>query len=387
MQVTRTLSRRFAASVTGFGRKYRRDVFVRTRVTILVLHLGYALIILVAAVYTLNTLYNETLHGMVTAVGTALTATSTIPINSETLLAPIEATRGKNVEDLALVVLIVTTLFGYLVAKIALLPTQRALNAQKEFIGNIAHELRTPLSTIKTNTEVRLLDDDVPPDVRALYEENLEELDRISSIIDNLLSLNALMRPEHIRFEHVDVAQLAGRVALKLRDLARSKGVTLSISTGKGRTAWGSTSAIEQILTNLVHNALRHTDGGAITVAVEQMHGQFLTIRVSDSGTGISRKDLARIFDPFYRGSRARTRHGGEKSGLGLAIVSEIVKLHQGRISIQSTLGHGTTVTVVLPSGPDELIEEAPPLDERSAGEPGVTLDFSRDTGYDRRTS
>lgn len=302
------------------------------------------------AVGALFILYTDISSGVISAIKTALTATST-PLSGGTVVRSLKMTRTREMATLATLISLVAVLFGYLIGRLALQPTRTALAAQKQFIGNIAHELRTPLSIIKTNTEVRLMDADVPPPARAAHLSNLEELDRISDIINNLLSLNSLVRPERIPFGNVDMLAVANRVVEKLARLVRKKPVEIRVHAARERTVWGNASAIEQMLTNVVRNAISYTAAGEVTLTIGPGAHDTMEIAVRDTGTGIKREDLFRIFEPFYRGDRARSRAGGAGSGLGLAIVNELVKMHHGRISVKSAPGKGTTVTIVLPAG------------------------------------
>ncbi|MBU6323526.1 MAG: HAMP domain-containing histidine kinase [Patescibacteria group bacterium] len=358
--------KRFAASVTAFAHRYRTDLFVRTEVNIIVLETGYAVLILLLAIGALFILYEDIVSGVISAVQAALTATTT-PVTSESIVAPLEVARTNEVVGVALLIISAAGLFGYLIARLALAPARGALAAQKQFIGNVAHELRTPLSIIKTNTEVRLLDADVPEEARRAHESNLEEMDRISDIINNLLSVNALLRPEQVRFDRVDVVAIALRVVERLRPLTKRKPLRLRVAALRRRIAWGNAAAIEQILMNTVKNAIHHTEKGEIVIAVAQGLRGDLLLSIRDSGSGIRREDLHRIFEPFYRGDNARTRSGGAGSGLGLAIVNELVKLHRGRVSVQSAPGKGTTVTVTFPRKEGALEEDGDDMDEVSA--------------------
>ncbi|HEX8946658.1 MAG TPA: HAMP domain-containing sensor histidine kinase [Candidatus Paceibacterota bacterium] len=337
-------------SVTDFGRRYRSDPYARTETNIIAVQTGYAILVLLLS------------------IGALFYPIALRPVGNWALLA------------FAATMLGLAALFGSLVARLALAPVRKALRAQKEFIGNIAHELRTPLSIIKTNIEVRLLDANIPPEARALHTSNLEELDRISDIIHNLLSLNALVQPERIHFEDVDVGKLAHRTVYKLTHLASSKSTTITVRIGKMHTAWGNASAIEQVLTNLLKNALNHTEGGNISIDIEQRHRDLLSIVVHDTGKGIKREDLVRIFEPFYRSDQARTRVGGAGSGLGLAIVSELVKIHHGRIDVKSAPRHGTIVTVMLPIGRNSHASAHESTTHTAANVKmhEISLDFSR---------
>lgn len=342
--------RRFVVLVTDFARNYRDDFFARTEINIVAFHIAYGMLVLLLAVGSLAILYQETVRGVVSGFAVALSSTTTAP-NSIAITAPLEAVRTRQIVSIALLIFGATILFGYLVARYALAPTKNALAAQKQFIGNIAHELRTPLSIIKSNTEVRLLDPNVSEAGRTIHESNLEELDRISDTINNLLSLNALIRPEQVPFSSVDVGKIVNRVVEKLSPLVGRKPIRVRVKVANERTAWGNAAAIEQIAANVIKNAIQHTHSGEIVITIGPDAQRMLTFVTRDTGSGIKREDLFRIFEPFYRGDSARTRTGGAGSGLGLSIVSELVKMHHGRVNIQSAPGHGTTVTVTLPPG------------------------------------
>lgn len=325
-------------------------------------------------VLSLSLLYEDVLQNLIYSISQTLQSGGVpTPEDAASAARELEYAKQKNMLYAATGILIMAAIFGWLITRLALTPTRDALSSQKQFVGNIAHELRTPLSIIKTNTEVALMDDKLGKDMRETLTSNVEELDRISDIINNLLSMNMLLRPEKIRFENVDLAQTVDRVKSALADLAEHKRIALSASVPERWSVWGNPSGIEQIVMNVAKNAINYTPpGGAVTVSVEPPKDKQIAIVVEDNGVGISEKELARIFEPFYRGDSSRNRRSGGGSGLGLAIVSELVKLHKGRIIIRSAPGRGTVVTVTLPEG-------------RSAGhgnaaDPGrdeVAMDFS----------
>lgn len=272
----------------------------------------------------------------------------------------------------ALAFLGVSTLFGYLIAHTALKPTRDALASQKQFIGNVAHELRTPLSIIKTNIEVALLEGRLDPKLRNALLGNVDELDRTSDIINNLLSLNTLLNPERVEFSNVDLGVVVDAALAKLSILAKQKNITLSVSKGEFLIVSGNSVALEQAAMNLIKNAIIYTpQGGRVDIAIAPNYYGHIELRIHDTGVGISREDLFHVFEPFYRADRSRSRaHGG--SGLGLTIVSELVKLHRGKITMQSTEKQGTTVVVSLPVGNvPQLITNNKKTDEH------VAIDFS----------
>lgn len=221
-------------------------------------------------------------------------------------------------------------------------------------MSNVAHELRTPLSTIKTSSEVALLDGNLPAPLKQTFREIVEELNRISEIINNLLSLNTLTRPERMQFSSVDIAPLAETASRRYKLLARERGIKVILRQEPGALVWGNPTALEQVMLNLVKNALSFTPenaGGVVTVTVRP-DGDMVLFSVADTGIGISQDDLFHIFEPFYRVDTSRVRKIKKSgSGLGLTIVNEMVRAHHGRIHIESHKRKGTTVSVYLPRG------------------------------------
>ncbi len=277
-------------------------------------------------------------------------------------------------------VILITTFFTYIIARLALSPTRNALRSQKQFIGNIAHELRTPLSIAKTNMEVGLMAPSLPPDVQRTFQNTVDELDRMSEIINNLLSLSALTQPERVEFSDVDLGVVVENAMRKLRGLAESRRLEVELRLSERRAAWGNMTALEQIVMNLAKNAILYSNkDGRVTVTVEPVYPDFMELRVRDSGRGITRKDLFHIFEPYYRGDPSRQRGGSAGSGLGLTIVSELVKLHNGRITVRSAEGRGTTVTLLLPAGKAAVGREITPHDRDTVSE--VAVDHSHNNG------
>ena len=317
-------------------------------------------------------LYHDISLGLLAGVRESIAASSTAPIAAT--VPSLEDIKTQNISVIAFLTAASTIAFAYLLIRVALGPTRTALASQKQFIGNVAHELRTPLAVIKTNTEVALFSQTLPQETRAIMNSNVEELDRLSQIINNLLSLSASVRPERIEFSAVDIGGVVSNVMEKLDSLARVRNLDVTVRKGSSVYVWGNSAALEQIVMNIVKNAINYTSrGGHVAVTVEEIGDSRVEIIVQDSGTGISRQDLFHIFEPFYRAEQSRNRAMGG-SGLGLAIVSELVKLHRGKITVRSAIGRGTTVVVTLPSAPipasDHTVRNKKSLDE-------VAVDFS----------
>lgn len=350
--VKETLARYWKQSavlVTAWLHRYQDDPFFRTEVNAISLQVLFAFFIvgIVSASFNANTA--DVSSAIVTGISSSL-ATATPTSIAPSIVDQVESIRSQNFFVVLALITLVTAIFGYIIARVTLTPTRNALAAQKQFIGNIAHELRTPLAIIKTNTEIALLEQRMNKDMKAMHMSNIEELDRISEIINNLLSLSALINPGNMEFRPVDLAQLSREVVKKYERLAEVSEHSLTVHTGNAAWITGNSTALTQVIGNLLKNAINYTPPkGAITLAVSATPFDEIELYVRDTGIGIARKDLDRIFEPFYRAEQSRTRSKGG-SGLGLSITAEMVKIHGGRISIRSTPGRGTTVTVHFPA-------------------------------------
>jgi len=362
--------KRSVASVTAWLHKYQDDPFFRTEVNAISLQILFAVFMvgIVSASFSANT--TDVSSAIVSGIRTSLSTSS--PAISPALVAPsivseVQSIRAQNFLIVVIFIALATAIFGYIIARVTLAPARNALAAQKQFIGNIAHELRTPLAIIKTNTEIALLEQRLNKDMKEMHASNIEELDRISEIINNLLSLSALINPEKMEFRPVDLSALASEVAKKYVRLADVSEHTLTVHARTPAWIMGNSTALTQVIGNLLKNAINYTPPkGAITLAVSTTPFNEIELFVRDTGIGIARKDLDRIFEPFYRAEQSRTRSKGG-SGLGLSIASEMVKIHSGRISIRSTQGRGTTVTVHFPAmeHPPQMSENRQPVQTR----------------------
>ncbi len=190
-------------------------------------------------------------------------------------------------------------------------------------------------------------------------KEILGELERVSEILNNLLSLNTLTRPEQMLFKNLDLLPIAEATFLRHKPLARERRIRLQLRQKPGALAWANPTAVEQIMGNLIKNALLYTPQGSqglVTITVQPLknadHAPMTLFEVADSGIGIKPEDLGHIFKPFYRADISRTRLNKKTgSGLGLTIVNEMTHAMGGTVEVTSKKGRGTTVRVLLPTG------------------------------------
>lgn len=219
---------------------------------------------------------------------------------------------------------------------------------RKEFTANFAHELRTPLATLRSHIEA-FQDGIWEPDSKRL-EQCHEELMRLVRLVKELEKLIAAENPQ-IRLDktRLETGKLLSFIKEQFNPLFMKKGVNLEVqNTEEQHWFNGDRDKIIQILTNIVNNALQYTpQGKRVSVYIEEKNDQISFI-VKDEGEGISEDDLPFLFERFYRGDKSRDRETGGV-GIGLSIVKALVEAHQGEIKIDSQLNVGTTVEVQLP--------------------------------------
>jgi signal transduction histidine kinase len=351
MQMPTRSSKRFEALVTDLTDKYRHNPYVKSTVNIIVLQ--FTLSIFTIAVFAWGIQYSQN-HTLGTISDHIRAVVHGDPANIPNLAQTVTEVRTRTIAYVFFTLILLSSVFGFLMARFALRPTRDSLQFQKRFIGNVAHEIRTPLSIIKTSTEVALMGPHVPKDLRETLTETIVELDRVSETINNLLSFDNLIRPGRIQSEQIDLKSIAEVVTKRHQPLAHSRGILLSMHAPDAKyVILGNAVALDQVITNLVKNALNYTPqqkGATVVVRLGMDFRNRILVTVADTGIGIAQKDLYHIFEPFYRAETSRARGvGSGTSGLGLAIVNEIVRLHRGSIIVRSVLGRGTTIELSFP--------------------------------------
>jgi len=224
---------------------------------------------------------------------------------------------------------------------------ERAEQARRNLTADVAHELRTPLQIIQGNLEGTLdgVYEPTPEHLRATLDET-RRLGRLVGDLQTLSLVEAGQLPLYPR--EVDAADLLEDVALRFMAQAAEAGVTLKTQAGGPLPLHVDPDRLEQVLSNLTANALRHTPSGGRVMLAARAGGDGVELAVTDTGDGIPEADLPYVFDRFWRGDRARGRSTGG-SGLGLAIARQLVRAHGGTIRAESAAGVGSTFTVTLP--------------------------------------
>lgn len=221
---------------------------------------------------------------------------------------------------------------------------------RKDFVANVSHELKTPITSIKGFSET-LLDGALNDRETAEYFLSiiLKESDRLQTLIQDLLDLSKIEQQGFkLSIQACDVKEILEDIEVILKGKAKEKEIELTYTVPEGFVfVEGDLYRLKQIFINLINNALTYTPkGGSVHVQVEKDEGAVI-VTVSDTGIGIKTEEIPRIFERFYRVDRARSRNSGG-TGLGLAIVKHLVEAHKGLITVKSQLGEGTTFTVRL---------------------------------------
>jgi two-component system phosphate regulon sensor histidine kinase PhoR len=226
----------------------------------------------------------------------------------------------------------------------------RLEEVRRDFVANASHELRTPLAAIRGFAETLLESAALSPEDQKNYLEVIHRhAQRLSSLVEDLLELSTIeSRTLRLEIAPVDVASTAENLITDSRLRIDERQITASLRSAGRPLALADVRALDQVLGNLLDNALKYTEpGGTIEVAVEERLGR-VRVSVADSGIGIPAEDTARIFERFYRVDRARSRALGG-TGLGLSIVKHLVQAMGGEISVKSALGKGSTFSFTLP--------------------------------------
>lgn len=235
--------------------------------------------------------------------------------------------------------------FNQLLNRMKVLDTSR-----QEFVSNVSHELKTPITSVKVLADSLLMQEDVPVELyREFMVDIAQEIDREDKIINDLLSLVKMDKTvATVNISVVDINALTEIVLKRLRPIARKRDIELVFESRRAVTAEVDEVKLTLIITNLVENAVKYNkEQGWVKVILDADH-QFFTLEIMDSGIGIPEDSIEHIYERFYRVDKSHSREIGG-TGLGLAITRNAVLIHRGSIKASSVEGEGTTFTVKIP--------------------------------------
>lgn len=227
--------------------------------------------------------------------------------------------------------------------------TRRLETVRRDFVANVSHELKTPLTSISGYAETLLGEQTDEEMTRRFHGIILANARRMHRLVDDLLDLSRIESGHwQPTLDQISADAIAREVAAMSQERARDGGIQLTVDVPAGLGMYADADALRQILTNLVDNGIRHTPaGGTISIAATRDDGA-VCVTVSDTGAGIGSEHLPRIFERFYRVDASRSRAEGG-TGLGLSIVRHLVESHGGELAAESELGRGTTIRMTFP--------------------------------------
>jgi two-component system phosphate regulon sensor histidine kinase PhoR len=231
---------------------------------------------------------------------------------------------------------------------------------RKDFVANVSHELKTPLTSIKGFVETLLVEDLEDKDtIHKFMTIIFQEAERLNNLIHDLLDMSKLESGQtELRKKQVELEPLVDNVILSVSNRLNMKSLELDKDI-QAKKVWGDEDLLKELFINLIDNAIKYTpNGGKILVGSIREKGKTI-IYVKDTGFGIPAESLSRIFERFYRVDKGRSREMGG-TGLGLSIVKHIVERHGGKVAVQSQLGKGSEFRVTIP--------DVAPLEEESHG-------------------
>jgi heavy metal sensor kinase len=226
---------------------------------------------------------------------------------------------------------------------------EQAFEQLRRFTSDASHELRTPLAAIRSVGEVGLQKDGSRAEYRDIIGSMLEEVNRLTSLVDNLLTISrADAGSLQLQLVRIPVMDLAREAAALFEIMAEEKSLDLVLEGDELAVVQGDPLFLRQALVNLLHNAVKYSPvGGTIAVRIYR-NTDAVIVEIEDSGPGVPLEDRARIFDRFYRVDKARWRESGG-AGLGLSITKWVVEAHSGKIELESGLKEGCLFRIELP--------------------------------------
>jgi len=233
-----------------------------------------------------------------------------------------------------------------------LMRLESSFEQMRRFTSDASHELRTPLTAMRSVGEIGLRGRREASDYREIIGSMLEEVDRLSLLVDRLLTLSRADSGESmLSRDRVDLAELAEEVTAQLDVLAEEKQQSLTVEAAGPTLCLGDRMVLRQALLNLVDNAIKYSPvAGRIAVRVSTSVNGMAVLDVSDTGPGIPLDLRPRVFDRFYRADRSRSRENGGGTGLGLSIARWAVEVNGGQLTLESSEGAGATFRITLPN-------------------------------------
>jgi len=317
----------------------------------------YVLIVMVISVIFSVAIYNISSREIGRGLGPQTRVLRDLPIINNPMMQDLERMRLEQLEEsgsrlrqnliyLNLLILILSSVISYFLAKKTLRPIEEAMEAQRRFTADASHELRTPLTAMRSEIEVNLRDKKMNlTEAKKLLRSSLEEVNKIESLSSMLLELAKYQEETKLEFKKISLIEVVTEAYEKVEKLAKSKGIQFRTDLKQARIE-GDKQSLVELFVILFDNAIKYSSKDSwISVSIIRTDKHAI-VKIKDRGTGIAPENLPHIFDRFYRADNSRSKGKTKGYGLGLAIAKSIVELHSGTISAKSSLGRGTEFTI-----------------------------------------
>lgn len=325
--------RQFAASVTAL----KAGEFTRASMKLALLHTLGVLVILLCS------------SALVVALYTPLVVPDNLePAHRTVSLYEVREHLVEVIILVDIIALVVVLVFSYFDARRTLRPIERMYRQQEQFLGDVAHELRTPLTVMKAGAEALLRQERSSEMYQAYLVDTREEIDRMTALVNDLLFLLQQKSVARASLYPVDIGQIASKQAQLFQPYATERDVRVAVASP---SVWilGTVAGVTRIMQNLLKNAIDYNVAHGTVELLVTADTSTVTCSITDTGIGIDRAEQTKVFDRFFRADTARQATGSSGSGLGLSIVSTLVASFGGTLTLASTPGIGTTITLRFP--------------------------------------
>ena len=262
----------------------------------------------------------------------------------------VEETKGRILIMLLLInggILVLSSLAGYFLAGVTLKPIQEMVDEQNRFITDASHELRTPITSLRTELEVSLRDKKISPTTKEILTSNLEDVNALQILADKLIHL-AQYQKNISNLSIVSLKEVLQDSVKKVSSLGKHKHITFKTAFADA-TLKGDKSSLTELFVIFLDNAVKYSKKNTIVYITADVTSKQAKIQIADEGIGIPEKDLPHIFERFYKVDKSRSKTTSDGFGLGLSIAKQIIEQHGGTIQVKSTEEKGTTFTITLP--------------------------------------
>jgi signal transduction histidine kinase len=335
------LFKRFEEWVIKWKNNFKRDEFLIARFRLTLYYSLTAMVILAGSSFIL---YKVILSNL------AQTLSENIFFNPNVAKAILEKAQDILLNRFITIdafIMFFVIVLGFILTEKTLSPIKANMEKQKRFIADASHELRTPIAVVISGLEVNLSNKKLDlASAKKTLEEILEEMREFSKLSNNLLDISKYDRAICLKCEPVVINELLKNIVEKSRNLAHLKNIKIETKIENDAKITGDKAELSRVFFNILDNAIKYTSsGGEILVSDKVSSGKYV-VSISDTGAGIDKNILEKIFDPFFRGDISRNTTG---AGLGLTLSKKIIENHEGTISIKSEVNKGTNVMISLP--------------------------------------